>query len=74
MNLQQQEALQEIPQIKLEKILLKCMAPKDRSVTQKMTILVRALSMPGIYGAVGKIYVEPEKIENLKPSLQDLLF
>ena len=37
-----------------------------RSVTED-DYTVRALSMPGIYGTVGKIYVEPEKIENLNP-------
>ncbi len=37
-----------------------------RSVTQD-DYTVRALSMPGIYGSVAKIYVEPEKIENLNP-------
>lgn len=37
-----------------------------RSVTQD-DYTVRALSMPGIYGAIGKVYVEPEKIENLNP-------
>lgn len=37
-----------------------------RSVTQD-DYTVRALRMPGIYGSVAKIYVEPEKIENLNP-------
>ena len=40
-----------------------------RSVTED-DYTVRALSMPGIYGAVGKIYVEPEKIENLNPHVR----
>lgn len=37
-----------------------------RSVTED-DYTVRALSMPGTYGEVAKIYVEPEKIENLNP-------
>jgi len=37
-----------------------------RSVTQD-DYTVRALSMPGIYGSVAKVYAEPEKIENLNP-------
>jgi hypothetical protein len=37
-----------------------------RSVTQD-DYTVRALSMPGVYGTIGKVYVEPEKIENLNP-------
>jgi len=40
-----------------------------RSVTTD-DYTVRALSMPGIYGTVGKIYVEPEKIENLNAHLR----
>lgn len=40
-----------------------------RSVTQD-DYTVRALSMPGIYGSVAKIYVEPEKIENLNPNVR----
>ena len=45
---------------------LKMYGAQNRSVTED-DYMVRALSMPGIYGAVGKIYVEPEKIENLNP-------
>jgi hypothetical protein len=45
---------------------LKMFGSQLRSVTQDDYTL-RALSMPGIYGTVGKIYVEPEKIENLNP-------
>ena len=45
---------------------LRMFGTQMRSVTQD-DYTVRALSMPGIYGAVGKIYVEPEKIENLNP-------
>lgn len=45
---------------------LKMYGTQLRSVTED-DYTVRALSMPGIYGAVGKIYVEPEKIENLNP-------
>ena len=45
---------------------LRMFGTQRRSVTQD-DYTVRALSMPGIYGTVGKIYVEPEKIENLNP-------
>ena len=45
---------------------LRMFGTQNRSVTQD-DYTVRALSMPGIYGSVGKIYVEPEKIENLTP-------
>ena len=45
---------------------LKMFGTQMRSVTQD-DYTVRALSMPGIYGSVAKIYVEPEKIENLTP-------
>jgi len=45
---------------------LKMFGTQNRSVTED-DYTVRALSMPGIYGDVGKIYVEPEKIENLNP-------
>lgn len=45
---------------------LRMFGTQMRSVTQD-DYMVRALSMPGIYGSVGKIYVEPEKIENLTP-------
>ena len=38
-----------------------------RSVTQD-DYTVRALSMPGIYGSIAKVYAEPEKIENLNPN------
>ena len=38
-----------------------------RSVTTD-DYTVRALSMPGTYGAVGKIYVEPERLENINPN------
>lgn len=45
---------------------LRMFGTQMRSVTQD-DYTVRALSMPGIYGAVAKIFVEPEKIENLNP-------
>jgi len=45
---------------------LRMFGAQHRSVTQD-DYTVRALSMPGIYGDVAKIYVEPEKIENLNP-------
>ena len=45
---------------------LKMFGSQLRSVTQD-DYTVRALSMPGTYGSVAKIYVEPEKIENLNP-------
>lgn len=45
---------------------LKMFGTQLRSVTED-DYTVRALSMPGIYGDVAKIYVEPEKIENLNP-------
>lgn len=45
---------------------LRMFGTQQRSVTQD-DYTVRALSMPGIYGDVAKIYVEPEKIENLNP-------
>ena len=45
---------------------LRMFGTQMRSVTQD-DYTVRALGMPGIYGSVGKIYVEPEKIENLNP-------
>ena len=45
---------------------LRMFGTQRRSVTQD-DYTVRALSMPGIYGDVAKIYVEPEKIENLNP-------
>ena len=45
---------------------LRMFGTQMRSVTQD-DYTVRALSMPGIYGSVAKIYVEPEKIENLTP-------
>ena len=48
---------------------LRAFGTQNRSVTQD-DYTVRALSMPGIYGAVGKIYVEPEKIENLNPHVR----
>ncbi len=48
---------------------LRMFGTQMRSVTQD-DYTVRALSMPGIYGAVGKIYVEPEKIENLNPNVR----
>ena len=38
-----------------------------RRVTQD-DYTVRALSMPGIYGSIAKVYAEPEKIENLNPN------
>jgi len=40
-----------------------------RSVTAD-DYTVRALSMPGTYGAVGKIYVEPERLENNNPNIR----
>lgn len=46
---------------------LRMFGTQMRSVTQD-DYTVRALSLPGIYGSVGKIYVEPEKIENLNPN------
>lgn len=45
---------------------LRMFGTQQRSVTQD-DYTVRALSMPGIYGDVAKLYVEPEKIENLNP-------
>ena len=45
---------------------LRMFGTQKRSVTQD-DYTVRALSMPGIYGDVAKVYVEPEKIENLNP-------
>ena len=48
---------------------LRMFGSQMRSVTQD-DYTVRALSMPGIYGTVGKIYVEPEKIENLNPHIR----
>ncbi len=45
---------------------LRMFGTQHRSVTQD-DYLVRAFSMPGIYGDVAKIYMEPEKIENLNP-------
>ena len=45
---------------------LKMFGSQLRSVTQD-DYTVRALSMPGTYGDIAKIYVEPEKIENLNP-------
>ena len=48
---------------------LRMFGTQMRSVTQD-DYTVRALSMPGIYGTVGKIYVEPEKIENLNPHVR----
>lgn len=45
---------------------LRMFGTQMRSVTQD-DYTVRALSMPGVYGAVAKIFVEPEKIENLNP-------
>ena len=45
---------------------LRMYGTQNRSVTED-DYVVRALSMPGAYGDVGKIYVEPEKIENLNP-------
>ena len=48
---------------------LKMFGTQLRSVTED-DYTVRALSMPGIYGDVAKIYVEPEKIENLNPHVR----
>ena len=39
---------------------------QQRTVTQD-DYLVRALSLPSDYGALSKIYIEPEKISNLMP-------
>jgi hypothetical protein len=41
-------------------------ATQLRTVTQD-DYLVRALSMPSQYGTVAKIYIEPEKLENILP-------
>lgn len=48
---------------------LRMFGTQKRSVTQD-DYTVRALSMPGIYGSVAKVYLEPEKIENLNPNLR----
>jgi hypothetical protein len=37
-----------------------------RTVTQE-DYLIRALSLPSEYGSIAKVYVEPEKVENLLP-------
>jgi len=54
---------------------LRMFGTQQRSVTQD-DYTVRALSMPGIYGDVAKLYVEPEKIENLnlhaRPAVLDM--
>ena len=39
---------------------------QQRTVTQD-DYLVRALSMPSDFGSIAKVYVEPEKLENLNP-------
>ena len=39
---------------------------QQRTVTQD-DYLVRALSLPSDYGSIAKVYVEPEKLENLNP-------
>jgi len=39
---------------------------QQRTVTQD-DYLVRALSMPSDFGSLAKVYVEPEKLENLNP-------
>jgi len=39
---------------------------QQRTVTQD-DYLVRALSMPSNFGSIAKVYVEPEKLENLNP-------
>jgi hypothetical protein len=41
-------------------------ATQLRTVTQD-DYLVRALSMPSQYGTIAKIYIEPEKLENILP-------
>jgi hypothetical protein len=41
-------------------------AAQLRSVTQE-DYLVRALSMPSLYGSIAKAYIEPTKLENLLP-------
>jgi hypothetical protein len=41
-------------------------AAQLRSVTQE-DYLVRALSMPPLYGSIAKAYIEPTKLENLLP-------
>ena len=41
-------------------------AAQLRSVTQE-DYLVRALSMPSLYGSIAKVYIEPTKLENLLP-------
>jgi hypothetical protein len=41
-------------------------AAQLRTVTQE-DYLVRALSMPSIYGSISKAYIEPTKLENLLP-------
>jgi hypothetical protein len=45
---------------------LSTFATQLRSVTQD-DYLVRALSMPSQYGTIAKIYIEPEKLENILP-------
>lgn len=54
---------------------LRMFGTQHRSVTQN-DYVARAFSMPGIYGNIAKIYMEPEKIENLnlhaRPSVLDM--
>jgi hypothetical protein len=45
---------------------LSTFATQLRTVTQD-DYLVRALSMPSQYGTIAKIYIEPEKLENILP-------